>query len=360
MPKLDHERLLNVLDYAPSTGAFTWKVRSSNRTHVGDRAGAVVGNGRRFIMIDGEKFQAHRLAWFYVRGVWPEGDLRQINGDYDDCSIDNLKEMSRIEAARERDVGTTNTSGHKGVSPAPKGGWKASITCNYKQVNLGIFPTKEEAIEMQVAATAMMEGALTPAQCEAAVDRIIQFRRKKVAWNRLQRSGRRHDWLEFDQFCRDVGSVQFEESTVAARDDARPIGPDNFRWLDRPQGEFDRSTKEGNAAYMKAYRTANPGRWRHSHLLKNYKIDEVERGRMEKEQGGLCKICGERETKIQDGVVRRLSVDHDGNTGRIRSLLCGGCNEGIGYFHHDPVRLRKAADYCELHQKLTEEPDGDG
>lgn len=352
MPKITHERLLDVLGYDAQTGVFTWKQRMSNRIHVGDRAGVVAGGGRRFIMVDGEKFQAHRLAWFYENGRWPIGDLRQINGDYDDSSLGNLKEMSRIEAARSRGTGSTNTSGHKGISPHPKGGWKASVTCNYQQINLGVFPMKEDAIEMHGKAQELMSGAVTPEQCAEAAERIIQFRRKRVAWNRLERSGRPHVWESFEAFTCDVGSVGDDESTVAALDEALPAGPNNYRWLGRPKGEFDRSTKDGSAAYMRAYRSANPGRWRHSHLLNNYKINEVERGKMEKEQRNLCAICAKPETKIQDGKVRRLSVDHDKETGAIRALLCGNCNEGIGYLRHDPTVLRKAADYCEQHSKL--------
>ncbi len=345
MPNLTHERLLSVLDYQPNTGVFTWKVRSSNRTQVGDRAGAVVGNGRRFVMIDGEKFQAHRLAWFYTHGRWPDGDIRQVNGDFDDCSLVNLKEISRIEAARGRGVLVNNTSGYKGVSPAPKGGWKASVTCNYKQINLGVFPDLESAKEMVDAANSIMKDALTPVECERSVADIIQLRRKKVAWNRLVRSNRPTTWASFDEFSRDVGIVDGEDSTIAASDEAMPVGNGNFKWLSRPQGEFDRSTKEGRAAYMKAYRAVNPDRWRHSHLKNNYGVDEVEYHRMREMQDGVCAICHKAETRD-----RKMSFDHDHATGKVRALLCSGCNQAIGYIKENPDALTKAVEYLKKHQ----------
>lgn len=358
MPKLTRERLLAVLDYVPSTGALNWKVRSSNRIQIGDRAGVVATNGYRYLTVDGEKVQASRLAWLYVNGVWPSGDIKFKDDDTDNCSIDNLRDVSRIEGARLRQAPTTNTTGHKGVSPYRKGGFKASVTCNYKQINLGVFPTMEEAIEMQVAATGLMSGAITPAECDAASDRIIQFRRKKVAWNRLQRSGRQFDWESFEQFCVDVGAVSEEDSTVAAANEALPIGKHNFRWLSRPKGKFDRKTKEGRAAYAKAYRAVNPGQHRHEHLRRNYKIDEIEFNRLSAEQGGHCAICQKPETKTRGHEGRRLSVDHNHVTGDVRGLLCGNCNEGIGYFGDDIEILRKAIAYLQRHEPSNVVPFG--
>lgn len=341
MPKLTHERLLQVLGYEPSTGVFTWKVRMSNSIHEGDRAGIIRSNGRRMITISGELHQAHRLAWFYTHGVWPVGDIRQKNGNYDDCSIDNLYEISRIEAARQRGMVSNNTSGHKGVSPAPKGGWKASVTCNYKQINLGIFHDKEVAIQMVVHANGLMAGAVTPAECDAATNRIIQYRRKRVAWERLNRTARRHTWVSFEVFCADVGVMDQEESTIAAIDEGQPIGPGNFRWLNRPQGTFDRASKEGRAAYMRAYREANPDRWRHAHLKKNYGIDEIDFAQMAHAQGGKCLICEESPTE------ERLAVDHCHNTDKKRGLLCKQCNYAMGQFGDNAEKIRRAADFLD-------------
>lgn len=57
-------------------------------------------------------------------------------------------------------------------------------------------------------------------------------------------------------------------------------------------------------------------------------------------QGGGCAICGDTPA---DG--RRLDVDHDHETGRIRGLLCMPCNIGIGNLREDPARLAAAIEY---------------
>src|SRR5436305_13875987 len=95
--KLTHETLTQLLDYDPATGFFTWKVARSNRVKPTSRAGVLHHpSGGRYISIGSEKFMAHRLAWFYQHGRWPETDVRPIDGHYDHCWIANLKEVSRV------------------------------------------------------------------------------------------------------------------------------------------------------------------------------------------------------------------------------------------------------------------------
>lgn len=351
MTKLTQERLKEALDYDPATGVFRWSIRPSNKIHIGDVAGVVGTNGRRFIMVDGEKFQAHRLAWFYVHGVWPDGDLKQKNGNYDDCSLENLMPISRIEQARLRSTLSTNTTGFRGVSPAAKGGWKASVTANYHQIILGVFPTKEEASARYEHAMAILADAKTPEECEIAAQKIIQFRRKSVAWARLNRSSRRHDWTDIDHFFATIGEMNDEEGTVAALDESRPIGPENFRWLLRVQGKFDYKTKEGMAAYMKAYRDANPGRWRHNHLKTNYNIDEVEFHAMKQAQNGICLICE------SGSVDENLAIDHCHKTGKLRGLLCKQCNFAMGQFGDNASLLRRAAEFLDGNLSANKTPD---
>ncbi len=57
-------------------------------------------------------------------------------------------------------------------------------------------------------------------------------------------------------------------------------------------------------------------------------------------QGGVCAICG--------GVERRghaLSVDHCHATNRVRGLLCGDCNRGLGMYRDRDDLLLRAAEY---------------
>lgn len=62
-------------------------------------------------------------------------------------------------------------------------------------------------------------------------------------------------------------------------------------------------------------------------------------------QANRCAICG-----TEAGIGKNgLHLDHDHTTGKVRALLCGPCNNGLGLFKDDPARLRAAAAYLEAH-----------
>lgn len=82
------------------------------------------------------------------------------------------------------------------------------------------------------------------------------------------------------------------------------------------------------------------------HLRNTYKITLEDFDRMVTAQGGVCAICG-----LNPNPDRRLSVDHDHTTGKIRALLCGLCNYGLGAFKDDTLRLDKAIRYLEYHRE---------
>jgi len=54
-----------------------------------------------------------------------------------------------------------------------------------------------------------------------------------------------------------------------------------------------------------------------------------------------CAICG------NPGGKKRLCVDHDHVTGKIRGILCDNCNVGIGRLKDDIGLLYRAIDYLE-------------
>jgi len=63
------------------------------------------------------------------------------------------------------------------------------------------------------------------------------------------------------------------------------------------------------------------------------------------EQDGRCAICN---ALPKEG--RRLSVDHDHGTGKVRALLCISCNTGVGYFER-PIGVA-IIDYLEKHRGI--------
>ena len=78
-------------------------------------------------------------------------------------------------------------------------------------------------------------------------------------------------------------------------------------------------------------------------LLKSrYGITLTQYNELFLKQNGVCAIC-----KKACSTGKRLAVDHDHKTRRIRGLLCRQCNRGIGHFEDEPALLKIAAEYVE-------------
>ena len=144
---LTADRLREMLRYDEGTGLFTWLV-SRYRTRAGDTAGSVLNTGYVRIVIDGKKFFAHRLAFLYVEGKFPEFSVDHIDGVPANNRWANLRKATHSENLRNQYIKSNNTSGVKGVSWYRKSKkWKAQIVSNGRVINLGHFETMEEAAE---------------------------------------------------------------------------------------------------------------------------------------------------------------------------------------------------------------------
>lgn len=139
------DRLRNALDYNAESGIFVRKIRTARYVHVGDVAGWQTQEGYIIITLDGERYAAHRLAWFYMTCEWPTDQIDHINMAKNDNRWCNLREATRSQNKANIRALITNTSGVKGVSRHGNG-WRASATVAGKFYNL---PTRK-SIELAV------------------------------------------------------------------------------------------------------------------------------------------------------------------------------------------------------------------
>lgn len=113
------------------------------------------------------------------------------------------------------------------------------------------------------------------------------------------------------------------------------------QWVER--------NRERHRAYHRDYYRRNKLKWQVSDLARKYDLSVETYLAMLDQQGGVCAVCRRTpEEAHSDGYP--LHVDHDHSTGRVRSLLCRGCNLTLGQAGDDPALLRALADYLERHR----------
>lgn len=103
--------------------------------------------------------------------------------------------------------------------------------------------------------------------------------------------------------------------------------------------------------YARGWRVKNPdasktirNRGQKKYRYTQYGLTEEVFNTILESQGGVCDIC---HMTPADGVWH---VDHDSKFGKIegrRSILCRGCNTGIGVFKHNPQILENAITYLD-------------
>lgn len=145
--ELSAQRLRELLHYDVETGIF--RRRTSGRGYVAwSIAGSESALGYIEIGLDKGRFLAHRLAWLYVHGSWPCGQIDHINRNKSDNRIVNLRDVSRSINAENLSIirPSNKSSGLLGVSfskTARK--WQASIKSDGKQRYLGLYDSPAEA-----------------------------------------------------------------------------------------------------------------------------------------------------------------------------------------------------------------------
>jgi hypothetical protein len=159
---LTAEAAREILNYDPETGDFRWKVATGRRCKLGDVAGWVNRERRtvrRKIAVNGNSYMAHRLAWLYMTGQWPEHEVDHINGDGTDNKWANLRSATSSQNLRNRGPQANNKTGFKGVCfDNTRGKFIATIKLHGKQTWLGMFATAELAHQAYCVAAKKMHG----------------------------------------------------------------------------------------------------------------------------------------------------------------------------------------------------------
>lgn len=129
---LTRELLIECLDYNPDSGLFTWKQdrplhhfknEHARNTYLGKFAGKIAGYSSQYsddlsyvqIRLFTKLYFAHRLAWLYTYGVWPENRIDHEDGNGENNRIMNLREVDAPTNGKNCSISKNNTSGVNGV-----------------------------------------------------------------------------------------------------------------------------------------------------------------------------------------------------------------------------------------------------
>jgi len=137
------EFIKSIFDYDPDEGILRWKAHRSNKVRKGAVAGSAQRNGYIEVGINGKQYLASKIAYCYVKGVWPNG-VRHINEIPSDCRFNNLVLVDKVK------------SDHAGVYQVKSNGrWVARINVQSIPMHIGVFKTRLEAIAAKAEALTM-------------------------------------------------------------------------------------------------------------------------------------------------------------------------------------------------------------
>jgi hypothetical protein len=145
--KVTAEELRSVLNYDSESGKFSWSVDRGRNAKTGNIAGRLNGRGYREIEVCGRAYNAHRLAWLYVTGSWPQWQIDHIDGARDNNAFSNLRDVPiNINKQNQRVARKDSSSGilgaHKTNNPNR---WTSIIRFGGISISLGRFNSAEEA-----------------------------------------------------------------------------------------------------------------------------------------------------------------------------------------------------------------------
>lgn len=144
--KVTNDQLKDALSYDAESGAFVWKIAIGRKIRPGRAAGANK-DGYTTINLCGERFLAHRLAWMFVNGSFPDGLIDHIDGNKSNNAIANLRIATASENGQNRKLPNKNNKcgliGARFVESKNK--FVASIRIDGKSKHIGYFKSAELA-----------------------------------------------------------------------------------------------------------------------------------------------------------------------------------------------------------------------
>lgn len=139
MKKLTQSELKQQVHYDPESGLFTRLISNIHCVKVGSIAGGLhKSTGYIHLRVNNKRYLAHRLAFLYMEGYFPEHQIDHKDGVRANNKWFNLRHATPLCNFQNQKISKNNTSGFPGVSwRKDYHKWQCSIKMNGKYIHLG-------------------------------------------------------------------------------------------------------------------------------------------------------------------------------------------------------------------------------
>lgn len=145
-----HTSLITDLHYNKETGVFSISKSGTNSKLLNQR---IDNRGYVRLNFQGKPYQAHRLAFLYVNGAFPDDEVDHLDGNRSNNAWSNIRRISHGDNQKNLTMNTRNKTGINGIMYTKNGkGFVAQIGNNGVTQYLGSFGNINDAIRARVTA----------------------------------------------------------------------------------------------------------------------------------------------------------------------------------------------------------------
>jgi hypothetical protein len=148
MLDLTKEQCEHIFTVDFDTGNLYWNNPIGRKVKRGDLINSKHNGGYIAVRYKNKAYLVHRIIAIMAGFDITNMEIDHINHKRDDNRLSNLRVVERIDNRRNASRNKNNTSGQSGVNlNNTHNMWVARITIDYKEINLGTYKNKADAIQ---------------------------------------------------------------------------------------------------------------------------------------------------------------------------------------------------------------------
>lgn len=149
-PAITQDRASELFSYDEETGFITRKTTAGN-----SKKGTVIKTdssaGYYRVLIDGQRYYVHQIAWVLLHGHWPKDQIDHIDNNRKNNAAKNLRVCTASQnCLNQQRARINNKIGMHGVHKLPSGKYRAQIQIQGVKLNLGLFSNAAEASQAYI------------------------------------------------------------------------------------------------------------------------------------------------------------------------------------------------------------------